>query len=132
MNTPPGHTSNLLRALAMLGLVFGLATLFSGGNVLFGPEEARQQAGAYLPWVVWFNFLMGFVYLAAGAGLWGGRRWGALLAAGITAATLLALAGFLVQVSQGVPYEMRTLAALPFRAAVWAVIALLAWRKAKN
>jgi len=123
--------STLLRALALLGLVFGVATLVSGGSVLFGPEEARIKAGAYIPWVVWFNFLAGFAYLASGAGLWFGRRWGVLLAAGITTLTLGALAVFLVQLSLGVPYEVRTLAALPFRAAVWAVITALAWSRVR-
>ena len=132
MNTKSMETSNILRAVAILGLVFGLATLFSGGAVLFGPEEAREKAGAFIPWVVWFNFLAGFAYVAAGAGLWLTRRWAAWLAAGIAAATLLALLGFLVQVVQGIPYEMRTLAALPFRAAVWAVIATLAWPRARR
>ena len=132
MNQKSKEISHLLRAVAILGMVFGLATLVSGGSVLFGPEEARVKAGAYIPWVVWFNFLAGFAYLAAGAGLWLARRWGAVLAAGIAAATLLALLGFLVQVAQGVPYEMRTLTALPFRAAVWAVIATLAWPRARR
>ncbi len=31
---------------------------------------ARVAAGNFVPFVVWFNFLAGFVYVAAGVELW--------------------------------------------------------------
>ena len=55
-----------------------------------------------MPFVVWFNFLAGFAYIAAGVGLWVRRRWAVVLAAALAAGTaLLWLAfdcGLLVQV----------------------------------
>jgi hypothetical protein len=38
----------------------------SGGRALFGGADM----GAVVPFVLWFNFLAGFAYVAAGLGLW--------------------------------------------------------------
>ena len=58
-----------LRIAALVAVVFGIATVFSGGRVLFGPEAARVAAGAVVPFVLWFNFVAGFAYVLAGVGL---------------------------------------------------------------
>lgn len=113
---------------AVVAVVFGLLTIQSGGTVLFGEGAARDAAGSYVPFVVWFNFLAGFVYVAAGAGLWMQRRWAAVLAVALAAGTALAFAAFGVHVAGGGAYEMRTVWALSLRLAVWGAIALFAWR----
>lgn len=112
-----------MKPVAILVVVFGGMTILSGGSVLFGPAGARQMAGDYLAFVVWFNFLAGFVYIAAGIGIWANRSWAGLLARVIAGATLLAAAGFAVAVLRGVPFEIRTLGALALRFALWAAIA---------
>ena len=124
-------TSPVLRIVALVALIFGAMTLYSGGMVLFGPEEARIKAGAYLPYVVWFNFLAGFFYIGAGIGLWRAKRWGARLGAGIAVATLAVFVVFLVHISLGAAYETRTLAALIFRTGVWVILTALAWKRAQ-
>ncbi len=53
-------------ALSIVAVLFGLMTLKGGGGVLFGDEAARIAAGKYVPLLLWFNFLSGFVYIAAG------------------------------------------------------------------
>ncbi len=119
----------LLRAAAVVAVLFGLATIASGGNALFGGAAARQAAGAFVPFVLWFNFLAGFAYVAAGAGLWLGRRWGAFLALALAGATLLVFAAFGVHVLRGGAYEMRTVGAMTLRSLVWVAIGWLAWRR---
>jgi len=119
----------LLRAAAIVAVLFGLTTIASGGNALFGGAAARQAAGAYLPFVLWFNFLAGFAYVAAGAGLWQRRRWAAILALAIAGATLLVFAAFGVHVGNGGAYEMRTVGAMTLRSLVWIAIGWLAWRR---
>jgi len=114
---------------ASIALVFGALTIFSGGRVLFGPEEARVAAGNYVPFVLWFNFLAGFAYVAAGAGLWLWRRWAAWLALGIAAATALVFAAFGVHVAMGGAFELRTVAAMALRTLLWAGIAVAAQRR---
>lgn len=112
----------------MVAFAFGLLTLKAGGEVLFGSAEARAAAGNVVPFVLWFNFLAGFAYVAAGAGLWLLRRWAAGLALAIAAGTALVFATFGVHVAGGGAYEMRTVGALTLRLVVWGLIAFFAWR----
>ena len=119
----------LLRAAGAVAVLFGLATIASGGNALFGGAAARQAAGAYVPFVLWFNFMAGLAYVAAGAGLWLRRRWAAVLALAIAGATLLVFAAFGVHVLNGGAYEVRTVGAMTLRSVVWIAIGWLAWRR---
>lgn len=113
---------------ALVALAFGALTVFSGGRVLFGVEAARLAAGNYVPFVLWFNFLAGFAYIAAGFGLWLWRRWATWLALGIAALTLVVFAAFGLHVAAGGAFELRTVLAMTLRAAFWAAIAALALR----
>ncbi len=114
------------RALALVAVVFGVLTLKEGGDVLFGEGAARAAAGDYVPFVLWFNFLAGFAYIAAGVGLWLRRHWAWLMAAAIFLATLVVFATFAAHILLGGPYEARTLLAMSLRTIVWGVIAWLA------
>lgn len=122
----------LLRAMAVVAIGFGLLTIGSGGLTLFGGEGARRSAGAYVPFVLWFNFAAGFAYVAAAAGLWLARRWAVRLAAAIAAATLLVFAAFGAHVMTGGAYEIRTVVAMTLRSAVWVAIAWLAHRRLRT
>lgn len=57
--------------VSLFAILFGLLTLKEGGFVLFFDGPAREAAGSYVPFVLWFNFSAGFAYVAAGIGLWG-------------------------------------------------------------
>lgn len=114
---------------ATVAVVFGALTVFSGGRALFGGDGARAAVGDAVPFVLWFNFLAGFVYVLAGAGLLRARRWALWLAAGIFGATVLVFLAFGVHVMQGGAYEMRTVGAMTLRASVWAIICAVAWRQ---
>jgi len=118
-----------MRVLAGAAALFGLLTLVSGGKVIFGPEEARIAAGAYMPFVVWFNFLAGFAYLLAAWAMWRGRPWSCALSAGIAAATLVVYAIFGFKAMTGTPFEMRTVGAMALRSGFWlaAAYALCKW-----
>lgn len=120
----------MLYAVAAVALVFGLLTIVSGGQVLFGGDQARQAAGNYLPFVAWFNFIAGFTYVAAAAGLAMGQAWAARLALIIAVATALAFAVFGLFVLSGAPFESRTVGAMTLRTTLWAGIAWFAWRRA--
>ncbi len=127
MNTKPSRFA--LHGVAGVALVFGLATIVSGGQVLFGGEAARQAAGSYLPFVVWFNFLAGFAYIAVAAGLLSGQSWAGRLALVIAIATALAFFAFGLFVLAGTPFESRTVGAMTLRTAVWMGIAWFACRR---
>ena len=114
-----------LRLAAIVAVLFGAATVVSGGNVLFGSGAAA--AGHYVPFVVWFNFLAGFAYIVAGAGLWRRRPWAVALALAVAILTALVFAAFGIHVARGGAFEMRTVAAMTLRTVLWAAIAALAW-----
>lgn len=132
MDTPLAQStssSNRMKGIALLAMVFGLATLFSSSNVLFGADEARELAGAYVPFVVWFNFIAGFIYVFTAIGIWLGRDWAFGLSALIAAATVITALAFGIRVIQGGAFEMRTVGALALRIGFWVVIALLLFRR---
>ena len=128
MNTNSGDKI-WLRLAAVVAVAFGLLTIKEGGTILFGDEAVRAAAGNYVPFVLWFNFMAGFAYVIAGAGLWMRQRWGAWLAVAIVVATALAFAAFGAHVVSGGAYEQRTLIAMSLRTLVWAAIAAIAWRR---
>ncbi|MDK9704478.1 MAG: hypothetical protein OEL20_15195 [Sulfuritalea sp.] len=118
-----------LYAIAGIALAFGLLTIVSGGQVLFGSEAAREAAGHYLPFVVWFNFLAGFAYVAAALGLATRQAWAAHLALVIAVATALVFFYFGLFILTGAQFEMRTVGAMSLRTALWAGIAWFARRR---
>ena len=127
MNTVTRTRSLYLRILAVIGILFGLATLRAGGGVLFGDDATRIAAGDYVVFVVWFNFLAGFAYIIAGAGLLFHRAWAVQLARLIALATLAVFVAFGVHVASGGAFEMRTVAAMTLRSTVWLAIATISW-----
>lgn len=131
MNAPGLKQSSWLRTSAVIALLFGVLTIISGGRTLFN-AEAQQQAGNYVPFVLWFNFLAGFAYVIAGAGLWCRQRWSIWLVSAIAAATLLVFAAFGLQIWSGGAYETRTVGAMGLRAVVWLLIAGVAYGTRSN
>jgi hypothetical protein len=117
-----------LKIAAGVAIIFGALTIFSGGRALFGGAEARAAVGNAVPFVLWFNFLAGFAYIAAGIGLAFSRRWALGLSFAIVVATVLVFTAFGVHVLGGGSYEMRTVGAMILRTAVWAAISAVAAR----
>ena len=113
----------LISVIAVVAILFGLLTLKEGGAVFLGDETASAAAGNYVPFVLWFNFLSGFAYIAAGAGLWFQQRWAVWLAVAIAAAIALTFTAFGMHINSGGLYEQRTVIAMSMRTAVWVVIA---------
>jgi len=113
-----------VRAVSLLAGLFGVLTIKEGGSVLFSGAEA----GAYVPFVLWFNFLAGFIYIITGVGLWLHKRWATLLSVLLAVATAMVFAAFGIHVANGGAYEMRTVWAMTLRTSFWAVIAILASR----
>lgn len=128
MTAPKQQRGFRIWAISLVGAGFGLLTIKEGGTVLFGGEAARAAAGNYVPFVVWFNFVAGFAYVVAAAGLWLQQRWAVWLAAAIAAATALTFAVFGMHVYAGGAYELRTVIAMSLRTLVWVAIMIVAAR----
>lgn len=123
MNTVKQSRGWLISSLSIVAILFGLMTIKEGGAVLLGNEAAVAAAGNYVPFVLWFNFLSGFAYIAAGVGLWLQKRWAVWLAVAIAAAIALTFAAFGLHINSGGAYEQRTVIAMSMRTVVWLVIA---------
>lgn len=110
-------------------ILFGLLTLKEGGAVLFFDGPSRLAAGHYVPFVVWFNFLAGFAYIIAGAGLWIKKRWAVWLIIATAVATVFIFAAFEAHIYAGGAYETRTLIAMSLRTLVLTTVSVIAWRQ---
>jgi hypothetical protein len=122
----------LITVLAVFAVVFGLMTIKGGGTVLFGGDAERAAAGQVVPFVLWFNFLAGFAYVAAGLGLWRMRPWAGRLALAVALASLAVGSALALHIATGGAYEMRTVAAMTLRCTVWGLIALATRRIASK
>ncbi len=111
----------------IIAVIFGIMTIKSGGSVLFFDGEARQAAGNYVDFVLWFNFLAGFFYIATGMGLWLEKAWAPIAAITIAALTLLVFAAFGLHILNGGEYEQRTVIAMSIRTLLWLTIAFTCW-----
>jgi hypothetical protein len=117
------------RLMGAIAILFGLLTIKSGGQVLFGDEIYREAAGNYVPFVLWFNFVAGFFYIVAGIGVLLRKPWSVWLSLLIAASTLLVFAALGLHVFADGAYETRTVAAMTLRSTVWTVIFVIAYRK---
>jgi hypothetical protein len=116
--------------VAVFAGVFGVLSLKSGGEVLFIDGAGREAAGNFLPFVVWFNFLAGFAYIAGAAGLILWRSWIIPLAFSIVVLTIVVFIAFGVHILMGGAYEVRTVGAMSLRSLVWLGIAFTVRGKA--
>jgi len=124
-------SERMLKWLAIAAIAFGVLTVFSGGRALFGGMEARAELGNIVPFVLWFNFLAGFVYVLAGVALLQTRRWAAPLAVFLAVSTVLVFLAFAVHIVAGGAFEARTVGALSLRSLFWIAVALAALRAMK-
>ncbi|MEP0211239.1 MAG: hypothetical protein ABJ370_04340 [Paracoccaceae bacterium] len=120
--------NKVVKTVAVVAIVFGVLTVFSGGLALFGGDDARAAVGDAVPFVLWFNFLAGFAYVIAGIGLFLRHQPAVWLSIGIAVATALVGVALSVHVLQGGLFEMRTVGAMILRTGVWVVISIAAWR----
>jgi hypothetical protein len=121
--------SLVLRIIAVIAILFGLLTLKSGGEVLFVDGSGREAAGNYVSYILWFNFIMGFVYTVAGIGLWLQKPWSVWLAVFIAVSTLTVFAFFGLHIYQGGLFEQRTVGAMVLRSVIWSVISIVSYQK---
>jgi hypothetical protein len=118
--------------MAVAAIVFGGVTVLTGGRALFGSLESRADFGNVVPFVLWFNFLAGFVYIVAGAGLLLCRRWAVYTSRFVAVSTILVFVAFGVHVIGGGAFERRTIGALTIRSLFWVAVTILSIRAMKR
>jgi len=118
--------------MAIAAIVFGGLTVLTGGRALFGSLESRAGFGNVVPFVLWFNFLSGFVYILAGAGLLMCRRWAVYTSLFLAVSTILVFVAFGVHVIGGGAFERRTVGALIIRSLFWIAVTIVSIRALKR
>ena len=99
---------------------------------MFGSLESRADFGNIVPFVLWFNFLAGFVYIVAGAGLLLRRRWAVYTSLFVAVSTILVFVAFAVHVIGGGAFERRTIGALAIRSLFWVGVTIVSIRAMKK
>lgn len=122
------QTNWQMKTAAGVAIGFGILTILSGGTVLFGGDAAQEVVGNTVSFVLWFNFLSGFVYVLAGIGIALARRWAVWIARALTVSIAAVFALLGVYVFAGGAYEIRTVIAMALRLFVWGTIAFVAGR----
>lgn len=122
----PTKVSRSLQILAVIAVVFGAVTVFSGGRALFGDAQAQGAVGNAVGFVLWFNFITGFAYVLTGIGLLRARFWASRVAAALALSTALVTLAFAVHVFSGGAFEVRTVGAMALRLGFWTLVAFLA------
>jgi hypothetical protein len=115
MNTDRRHVGRLQGFLALVAVVFGVATVLSGGRVLTGSDPGYV---VFQPLLI-YNTTMGLAYLAAGVMMWRSVDRGKLAAGTIFALNLVVLAGIGYLYATGSAVAVDSLRAMTFRTVVW-------------
>jgi hypothetical protein len=124
----------LLKPLFIFVIIFGLLTLIEGGSVAFDIGDARVKSGNYVPFVLWFNFLSGFVYIINGVGLLLEKKWASKSSFFLLISILIVYFLLLIHILLGGLYETKTVIAMGLRSSIWALtffasLKMIAWKK---
>jgi hypothetical protein len=126
------NANRVVNWMAIAGIVFGALTVLTGGRALFGSLESRADFGKAVPFVLWFNFLAGFVYILAGTGLLLRRPWAVYASLFVAVSTILVSVAFGVHVIGGGAFERRTIGALMIRSFFWIAVTIVSMRAMKR
>lgn len=122
----PKRTPTII-AVALISILFGVITIKEGGSVLF-TVAGKSDAGNFVPFVLWFNFLAGFVYVLTGVMLFRLKSCARKLSKALAIATGIVFILFIAHILNGGAYEFRTLVAMTFRLSIWISIAIYTHR----
>jgi len=122
------NANRIVNWMAVAAILFGVMTALTGGRALFGSLESRADFGNTVPFVLWFNFLAGFIYIVTGAGLLLYRRWAVHASLFVAVSTILVFVAFGVHVISGGAYERRTIGALMIRSLFWIAVTIVSIR----
>ena len=121
----------LIYAISIVLIAFAVSTLFMSSSVIFDWFGIREKEGNYVPFIVWTNFIAGFLYLIAAFGFLTSKRWTFWVLAITILLLIIALIFLLVYINGGGVHEMKTPSAMGFRIAMTLIFSVLAYYKIK-
>jgi hypothetical protein len=117
------------RIAAVVGALFGVATLLAGGRVLMGADPGYA---VFRPLLL-YNTAMGIAYVAAGAAIWYQLNRGLYAAFAVAVLNLAVFVGVAFLYAAGDSIAVESVRAMAFRTFVWLAIALvLFWSRGRK
>ena len=113
-------------------ILFGFATIFAGGSVILDLFGMREKEGNYVLFVVWANFISGFLYLIAAYGFFKREAWTSMVLRVATWILIAAFAGLLIHIQTGGIYENKTIGAMIFRTSLTIILLAIARKMNKK
>ena len=113
-------------------ILFGIATIFAGGSVILDIFGMREKEGNYVLFVVWANFISGFLYLIGAYGFLKHKAWTASVLSAATLILIAAFAGLLIHIQNGGIHENKTIVAMIFRTSLTIVLLAIARKMNKQ
>ena len=107
-------------------LIFGFLTVFAGGSVIMDLFGMREKEGNYVLFVVWANFIAGFLYLVSSFGFFKRKTWTSIILSVATWILIAAFAGLLIHIQSGGIYENKTIVAMIFRTSLTIILLTIA------
>ena len=115
------------RVAAILAIMLGLLSVREGGSVLLGLTTPAYNV---LPWLVWYNVIMGVVSVVAGVGMWKQRAWSISLSMNVLTLHGIVFLGLIGLKQYGHDVARISIFAMLFRTFTWIVIySLLRWKR---
>ena len=112
-----------LSTAAFIG-IFGLITLYLSTSVIFDLFGMREKQGDYVLFVIFANFICGFLYIIGSIGLLKQKAWTKKIFLYALIILLLTFFSFIIYVKTGGIYKTDTFKALALRTTI-TIIALL-------
>ena len=120
---------NRHRLAAILAIIPGLLSIKEGGSVLLGLVTKDYTI---LPWLVWYNVVLGFASVIIGIGLWRERKGSIKIATTILSLHGLVLIILIILFVFKAPVSLISITAMLFRTSVWIAVIVLLGRKGKE
>lgn len=121
-------TKKILRSISAIILVgFGLLTLFLSTSVILDLFGIREIEGDFVLFVVWSNFICSILYLFAVYGFITLKNWTSSILGMASLILIISFFALNVHISDGGPYETKTVSAMVFRITLTIAFALIAY-----
>jgi hypothetical protein len=101
--------------IAIVLLAFAAVTVFMSSSVIFDWFGIREKEGDYVPFIVWTNFIAGFLYLISAYGLFKAQNWAFWIMLGTILFLMIALIVLALYINYGGVFEIKNVGAMMIR-----------------
>jgi hypothetical protein len=117
----------ILKITAVIVTIFALLTLFMSTSVIFDLFHIREKEGNYVMFVVFTNFIVGFMYLFSAFGIFKEKTWTTKVLLLATIILIIGFIGLLIHANSGGIYETKTIGAMIFRVSITFIFTIISW-----